>query len=71
MKFKLKKEHCYHATHLDRVSFQPEHIEKLLVGIEYLRKQYGVEGQNALIHVEASIYSMLEEILDELLENDF
>lgn len=71
MKYKLPKEHCYHATHLDRVGFQPEHIEKLLTEIEYLRKQYGTEGQKALTHVEINICSLLEEILDKLLENDF
>lgn len=71
MRYKLPKEHFYHAHHLDRVSLQPEHIEKLLTGIEYLSEQYGTEGQNALAHVEISIYSMLEEILDALLEDDF
>lgn len=71
MRYKLPKEHFYHARHLDSVGFQPEHIEKLLIGIEYLSKQYGVEGQNALAHVEVSIYSMLDEILDNLLEDDF
>ena len=67
MRYKLPKEHFYHAYCLDRVSFQPEHIEKLLTGIEHLREQYNSAGQSAIAHVEVMIYSMLEE----LLEDDF